>query len=236
MLLILKAVELLTMRDHSARINLSRSKQVQQRRDRMRRYQRHADRRTSRPQSLDVKFDALAMHADVRNVSAFRNKVLTHVEGGRDANSFHDDVKAIGFVNVLGHEIASGTLQIADVIDVCGAHLLRDGETIVVHIEEDELAWRVELRRQARCKTHGSCADDCDGASGRYFSAEDPDLQTCREYVAEDKQGAFIDALGHMIEGRVGVFDANVLGLSAIVRMAKDPARFDTAIGHTERK
>jgi hypothetical protein len=224
------------MRDHSARINLARSKQVQQRRDRMRRYQSHADRRTSRPQSLNVQLDALAMHANVRNVSTLRNKVLAHVEGGGDANSFHDDVEAIRFVDVFGHEIASGTLQIADVVDVCRAHLLRDGETIVVHIEEDELAWRVELRRQARCETHGSCADDCDCASGRYFSAEDADLQTCGEYVAEDEQGAFIDAFRHVIKGRVGVFDANVFGLSAVMRMAKDPSRLDTAISHAERK
>jgi hypothetical protein len=176
------------------------------------------------------------MHTNVRNVPALSNKVLAQVEGHRDANGFHDNVEAIGLVDVFSYKVADASLHVADVVDVCCAHFLCKGETVVVHVEEDELAWCIELRGQAGCETDWPSAYNCDSAARRYLPAEDADLEARGEYVAEDEQGAFINALRHVVKRGVGVLDANVFGLSAVMRMTEDPARLDTAVGHAVSK
>ena len=105
-----------------------------------------------------------------------------------------------------------------------GAEALRHFQAIVVEIDHDDLGGRIELRREQRGEPDRPGADDRHRRTRRDLAVEHAAFEAGRQDVAQHDQRLFVRAFGNRIKARVGVRDADVLGLRAIDLVAENPA------------
>ena len=115
-------------------------------------------------------------------------------------------------------------LAVAAVDGLRRAEALGDLQAVVVEVDHDDLARRIELGGQQGGQTDRSGADDGHGGAGLDLAVEHAAFEAGRQDVAEHHQRLFVGAFGDGIEAGVGVRGADELGLGAVDGVAEDPA------------
>ena len=162
----------------------------------------------------------LAVNAHVRDPPAGRDDGLADVEGRRNPDRFDGHVGA-GARAQLHHLV--GGLSIGAVDQSGRAKLLSDREALVVQVDHDDRARRVELCREQHGEPDGSRAHDRDRVARLHLSVENAALEACRQNVAQHHEGFLVSA-GEGVEAAIGMRDADVLGLGPVDGVAQNPA------------
>jgi hypothetical protein len=115
-------------------------------------------------------------------------------------------------------------LTVAAVDDLRRAKTARCLQAAVVEINHDYLGGRIELRGQESRKPNGPRAHDRHGRTGSDLSIEDAAFKTGRQDVAQHHQSLLVGTRRDRVEARIGVGDADILGLGAVDLIAENPA------------
>ena len=118
-----------------------------------------------------------------------------------------------------------------------GADLLGEVEPALVQVDRDDLRCAVERGGRHHGQAHRARADHGDRVARLDPAVLDADLEPGRQDVREQDGGRVRHALGQPIQRGVGERDPDLLGLSAVDHVAKDPADTDrTLVGEAVRR
>ena len=99
-----------------------------------------------------------------------------------------------------------------------------DFQPVVIEIDHDEHARRIELRSQQRSQPDRPRPDDCHGVARLDLAIKHAAFEPRRQDVAQHDQRFFIGAGRNWVEAGIGMRGAHVFGLAAVDRVAQDPA------------
>jgi hypothetical protein len=105
-------------------------------------------------------------------------------------------------------------------------------EAVVVEVDHDDVAGRVEAGREKGGESDGTRSDDGDRVPGSHLAVQDAALEGRRQDVAQQHERRVLDVRRSGVEARVGERDANVFGLRPVDRVAQHPAAIRAVRGH----
>ncbi len=100
--------------------------------------------------------------------------------------------------------------------------LLRLLDPVGVQVDRDDPGRPVEAGHRHHGESHRTGTDHRDHVPGLHLPVLDPDLESRRQNVAEKHALVVRDALGHLVNGCLGIRHPHVLGLGAIDQVRCD--------------
>lgn len=107
------------------------------------------------PQLFEVKLDAFAMYADIRNVSACGDNFLAEREGRGNSDRFNRYIDAF-IARKLQYFL--NRFAVGGIHHFCRSEFLGDFEAVVIQIDHNDFSGRIELGCQQRGQAYGASA------------------------------------------------------------------------------
>ena len=163
----------------------------------------------------------MAVHSDVRHVATGPDDRRAELEGLGNADRLDGDIDAEPLRQL--HHARDRIL--GGVVDRhVGSELERLLQPRISDVDRDDASRREELRGHDRREPDRAGSDDRNRVARLHAAVQDADLVCRREDVGEEHDVLVRQALGHLVDRRVGERDPGELGLQPVDRVAEDPA------------
>ena len=209
------------VRRERRRIEPAALDQPEQLRRGVRVHERGGDRHVADPERLEVERHALPVHADVRDTPSGPDQLGAELERVGHAHRLdgHVDAEPSGHLHHLRQHVL-----VAVVHGHVRTELERLGEAGVGQVDRDDATGRVQLRGHDRGQPDRAGTDDRNGVTGLDATLQHADLVGRGKDVGDEQHLLVAEALGDLVDRRVGERHAGELRLEAVDQMPEDPA------------